>query len=487
MKSSDHPETVTNLEMLAIFDPFLAQHIKCTVNKGRGHTSYLSKTICDEMVHLLANRVREHLDTEVKSAKYFSVSVDSTLDISHFDKLSWILRYALLSGHVERFVAFLEMQGHTGSELAESLLEFLKAHDIAIADCRAPPHRWIVLMNQLSSEGLPTVKRMSDTRWSARVDATKALVKGYDEINDALVEITDDEEEKPETREEARGLAAKKNQLETRILAVLWHHILHRFHANSQALHSANQDLNSTVAIYEFLMDFISKQRARFEEFEAQGKKLSQCDHYVGDEKRVRQRNRRCDESGSAPEVLQSSANKFLAEVNENAKILLEGYPVDLEAGLSDEVLQFSGFLIIHFAVKSLDVTNVSGTCLAAMNETSSDESDGEDDTAKDSNDVTIDADSLELCMYRLLLKNNQETAFPNTVIALWIYLSLMISYCSGERSFSKLKLIKNQLRSCMTEEQLNSLVLLSIENYLLRGIDISSIINEFAVMKSRK
>ena len=28
------------------------------------------------------------------------------------------------------------MQGHTGKELAESLLEFLKAHDIAIADCR---------------------------------------------------------------------------------------------------------------------------------------------------------------------------------------------------------------------------------------------------------------------------------------------------------------------------------------------------------------
>ena len=101
-------------------------------------------------------------------------------------------------------------------------------------------------MDQLSSEGLPTVKRMSDTRWSARADATKALVKGYDEINDALVEIAGDEEEKAETR----GLATKMNQLETGILAALWHHILHRFHANSQALQSADQDLNSAVAIY---------------------------------------------------------------------------------------------------------------------------------------------------------------------------------------------------------------------------------------------
>ena len=43
------------LELLAIFDPFLVQHIKRNANKGRGHTSYLSKTIRDEFIHLLAN------------------------------------------------------------------------------------------------------------------------------------------------------------------------------------------------------------------------------------------------------------------------------------------------------------------------------------------------------------------------------------------------------------------------------------------------
>ena len=124
------------LELLAIFDPFLAQHIKRNANKGRGHTSYLSKTICDEFIHLLANHVREYIVKEVKSAKYYSVSVDLTPDISHVDQLTCILRYVLPSGPVERYLTFLNMQGHTGKELAESLLEFLKAHDIAIADCR---------------------------------------------------------------------------------------------------------------------------------------------------------------------------------------------------------------------------------------------------------------------------------------------------------------------------------------------------------------
>ena len=89
----------------------------------------------------------------------------------------------------------------------------------------ASTHRWKVLNLQLSSKSLPTVKRMSDTREFARADAaTKALVKGYDEINAALEEIA------------ARGLATYINRLESGILAAMWHHILDRFHGNSQVL-----------------------------------------------------------------------------------------------------------------------------------------------------------------------------------------------------------------------------------------------------------
>ena len=134
------------------------------------------------------------------------------------------------------------------------------------------------------------------------------------------------------------------------------------------------------------------------------------------------------------------------------AKFLQEEYPTDLEASLSDELVQFSSFLHTDLSMKSLDVTTASATSSQAIYDTSSDKSDDEDDL-KDDNDVTLNVDSLELRMYRLLLENNLETAFPNILITLRIYLSLMISNCSGERSFSKLKLIKNQLRSCMTQK----------------------------------
>ena len=70
---------------------------------------------------------------------------------------------------------------------------------------------------------------MSDTRWSARKDATKALISGFDEINDVLEGIIEDVEQKADTRQEARGLSSYMNHLETGILTDVWLHILNRF------------------------------------------------------------------------------------------------------------------------------------------------------------------------------------------------------------------------------------------------------------------
>lgn len=82
-----------SLELIAEFDPFLANHIERYGNPGPGQTSYLSSTICDEVVDLLANKVKKIIVNDIKSAKYFSVIVDSTPDISHTDQLSFVLRY----------------------------------------------------------------------------------------------------------------------------------------------------------------------------------------------------------------------------------------------------------------------------------------------------------------------------------------------------------------------------------------------------------
>ncbi|XP_016847832.1 zinc finger MYM-type protein 1-like [Anolis carolinensis] len=77
--------------------------------------------------------------------------------------------------------------------------------------------------------------------------------------------------------------------------------------------------------------------------------------------------------------------------------------------------------------------------------------------------------------------------AFPNVYIALRILLTLPVSVASGERSFSKLKLIKTYLRSTVSQERLSGLATLAIENDLLQEIETDVLVCEFSKLKARK
>ena len=59
-----------------------------------------------------------------------------------------------------------------------------------------------------------------------------------------------------------------------------------------------------------------------------------------------------------------------------------------------------------------------------------------------------------------------------------------MVTNCNGERSFSKLKYIKNMLR--MMKERVTHLSLMSIEYDILRETDFDDLITDFAQRKGR-
>ena len=67
------------------------------------------------------------------------------------------------------------------------------------------------------------------------------------------------------------------------------------------------------------------------------------------------------------------------------------------------------------------------------------------------------------------------------------IFLTIAISVATCERSFSKLKLIKNYLRSTMNSLRMRNLAILSIERQLTDEIDFDNVIDNFANRKARK
>lgn len=135
--SVNNGDFLMSLEMLAKFDPFIAQHIERFGNKGSGSTSYLSKTVYEEFVQLMGKKVLQQIVTEIKKSKYYSIIVDSTPDISHADQLAFIIRYLQSDGTPkERFIKFIDNPGHKSEQLAEIVIDTLSSLDIDIKDCR---------------------------------------------------------------------------------------------------------------------------------------------------------------------------------------------------------------------------------------------------------------------------------------------------------------------------------------------------------------
>ena len=85
-----------SMELIAQFDPFLKAHIERYGNAGKGNPSYLSIHVCEEFLELMGEKVLTEIVSWVKLAKYFSISVDFTPDVTHIDQLTFILHYVLL-------------------------------------------------------------------------------------------------------------------------------------------------------------------------------------------------------------------------------------------------------------------------------------------------------------------------------------------------------------------------------------------------------
>lgn len=89
--------------------------------------------------------------------------------------------------------------------------------------------------------------------------------------------------------------------------------------------------------------------------------------------------------------------------------------------------------------------------------------------------------------LYKKIISDDLKAVFPNVEIALRIFMCMMVTNCTGERSFSRLKLIKNQLRSTMGQQRLNWLSLMCIESDVLKTIDFAVIMKQFLEKKIRK
>ncbi len=85
--------------------------------------------------------------------------------------------------------------------------------------------------------------------------------------------------------------------------------------------------------------------------------------------------------------------------------------------------------------------------------------------------------------IYRMQL----QSIFGEVCVAVRIFCSLPVYVSGAERAFSKLKLVKDYLRSTQTQKRFNSLARLLIESQLSRQLDFKDIISDFVNKKVRQ
>ncbi len=329
------------------------------------------------------------------------------------------------------------------------------------------------------------VKRVKGIRWYSRYDANKNFYEGWKEIMEALTSIENAPSEKSDVRCKAAGLKSKLSRFESVFVMIFWNDLLKTFFKTNESLQSVNIDLGVVVDLYQGLISFCSSLRSD-EMFAEYLEKARGITEEVYDVKRT------C-------KLLSGDSRENLVVLTGRDKLKIEVYfaaldKVQIELRKRQAAYE-TVFKRFHFLV-NIGTNSLNDDELRKKAE----------EFQKLYEDDIEDSFPIECLNFRIFLKNakytegfknpdfskflkmnNLEDAFANISVAFRIFLSLAVTNCSSERSFSYLKRLKSYVRSSLIEEKLNSLALLTIESDLTNLLQFDDIIDNFAAIRSRK
>ncbi|XP_047093002.1 zinc finger MYM-type protein 1-like [Lolium rigidum] len=359
--------------------------------------------------------------------------------------------------------------------------------------------RWQILKDNIS--GL-TLKSLSSTRWESRVDSVKAVRFQISDVREALLQVAESDKDHL-TSSQAQSLAEHElGDFEFVSSLVIWFEILSNINMVSKELQSKDMLIDVAIESVQGLITFFSKYRETGFSKALQAAKQIAMEMDIPPEfrtKRKIKRKRQFDDSADDTSADIQSAEE-LFRVNYFIPIVDQAI-----ASLKRRFEQYQGyektfgFLFTSDRLKSMDNDSLMAACINLENALKIPERiDADGNKIPEHKDIDGTELAMELVYFQDLLAKSmgpidilsyltKRPYLPVANIAYRILLTIPVTVASAERSFSKLKLLKSYLRTTMTQERLNGLATIALENDILEMINYEDVIEDFISRNTRR
>jgi len=114
------------VELLAKYSPAISIHVSNLQISGRKELSFISWQCQNLLINALAQEILVIIKFEIQNAKFFSISIDSTFDISKREQVSFVIRYTKEEKVFERLVFIKESIFTTGQALFDLFIKVME-------------------------------------------------------------------------------------------------------------------------------------------------------------------------------------------------------------------------------------------------------------------------------------------------------------------------------------------------------------------------
>ncbi|XP_023766690.1 uncharacterized protein LOC111915250 [Lactuca sativa] len=391
---------------------------------------------------------------------------------------------------------------------SSSFEEFQVIFNVAIACAQMAEQTYDVLCNKAAESSQRRARRYifrnreeanqrlaleNVQRWESRIESVKTIITQAPEIVKALRKLVEEETDIKIISEATCLGEYELGRFDFITGMVIWYHILAKVNNLSKQLQSETMRIDETMSNVGALVEFFKDYREN-----GFGKALD-CARAIASDleiypvfveknnKRKVVRKRHFDEND-----IRSSEPVHELSPQESFRIQYFVYIIDQAIGSLERMFEqykqyedISGFLFTTEKLKSMNTIELKSCCKNLEKRLQNGHI----------SDINVDDlfNKMELLQKHLPAEHNTANGilnflkmmntYPISCLAYRILLTVPITVASSEKSFSKLYLLKFYLRSTMSQERLNVLALISIENEFL---DYESLIVDFSSKNAR-